>query len=254
MTATLATDVQTSRASRPVVRRAQRWLVRLGPGASTASAMAVLSAMALAWSVAPLVQPVTPVVRFEPMGVQVVSHPDSERIDAVLARRGPGLGLRLRQQLAVAISEEARAANFDPLLILAIIDVESEFRETAVSNMNARGLMQIQPVTLQYVAEREGIKLTAREIEADPALRVRLGIRYLKYLASRFGNDLDVALMAYNAGPTRVQLAARQRGELEQFRNYVRAVRREYAVLKREHGEAGDWAFAARESASRPQQ
>lgn len=250
MTATLATDVGTSRASKPAVRHALRWLVRLSPRASTASVVAVLSAMALAWAVAPLVQPVTPVIRFEPMGVQVVSRPDSERIDAVLARRGPGLGLRLREQLAVAISEEAQAAGFDPLLILAIVDVESEFRETAVSNMNARGLMQIQPVTLQYVAEREGIKLTPREIEADPALRVRLGIRYLKYLASRFGNDLDLALMAYNAGPTRVQLAARQRGELEQFRNYVRAVRREYAVLKREHGESGDWAFAARESTS----
>ncbi len=248
MTAPLANEVGSSRASRPLVRRAVRWLVRLSPRASTASIVAVLSAMALGWAVAPVVQPAAPVVRFEPMGVQVVSHPDSERIDAVLARRGPGLGLHLRQQLAVAIADEARAASFDPLLILAIIEVESEFRETAVSNMNARGLMQVQPVTLQYVAQREGIKLTAQEIEADPALRVRLGIRYLKYLASRFGNDLDLALMAYNAGPTRVQLAARLR-ELEQFRNYVRAVRREYAVLKHEHGEAGDWAVAARDSA-----
>lgn len=247
MSATLATDVGGTRAAKPVVRRALRWLVRLSPRASTASIAAVLSAMALVGALAPVVQPVEPVVRFESVGVQIVNHPDSDRIDAVLARRGPGLGLRLRQQLAVAIAEESRAANFDPLLILAIVDVESEFRESAVSNMGARGLMQIQPVTLQYVAQREGIKLTQKEIEADPALRVRLGIRYLKYLSSRFGNDLDLALMAYNAGPTRVQLAARQR-DLEQFRNYVRAVRREYAVLKREHGEAGDWAFAAREA------
>ncbi len=175
-----------------------------------------------------------------------VAHPDAARVDEVLARRGPGLGLRVREQLANAIDEEARVAGFDPLLVLAIIDVESEFQDSAVSPMGARGLMQIQPVTLQFIAQREGIKLTAKEIEADPALRVRLGVRYLKYLQTRFGNDLDLALMAYNAGPTRVYLAARKR-DLEQFRSYVRAVRREYAVLKQEHGEAGDWALAIRE-------
>lgn len=175
-----------------------------------------------------------------------VAHPDAARIDEVLSKRGPGLGVNLRRQLALAIGEEAEAASFDPLLILAIIDVESEFQESAVSNMGARGLMQIQPVTLQFIAEREGIKLTAKEIEKDPALRVRLGVRYLKYLQSRFGNDLDLALMAYNAGPTRVYLSAKKR-ELEQFRGYVRAVRREYWQLKREHGEAGDWALAVRD-------
>lgn len=183
----------------------------------------------------------------ETVGVQVVRSPETERIDAVLARRGPGLGLRLREQLTHAIADEARAAGFDPLLVLAIMEVESDFRESAVSNMGARGLMQIQPVTLHFIAQREGIKLTHREIEADPALRVRLGVRYLKYLSSRFGNDLDLALMAYNAGPTRVYLAMRQH-ELDPFRNYVRAVRREYALLKLEHGEAGDWALATRET------
>jgi soluble lytic murein transglycosylase len=224
-----------------------RLLVRLTPRRGTALLTGLAAITCVGVALWPIVQPPAPVASLEPIGVQVVHHPDSERIDAVLARRGPGLGMRLREQLALAIAEESAVAGFDPLLILAIIDVESEFREAAVSNMNARGLMQIQPVTLQFIAEREGIKLSAKEIEADPALRVRLGIRYLKYLSSRFGNDLDIALMAYNAGPTRVYLAARQR-DLEQFRNYVRAVRREYAVLKREHGEAGDWAFAARET------
>lgn len=221
--------------------------------ATTAPARAIWAWLSAAVAVAaavPWVERVNaPVVtsRIEIAGMQPVRSPEADRIDAVLARRGPGMGLRLREQLTHAIADEARQAGFDPLLVLAIIDVESDFRESAVSNMNARGLMQIQPVTLNFIAEREGIKLSPTEIEADPALRVRLGIRYLKYLSSRFGNDLDLALMAYNAGPTRVYLAMRQR-ELEQFRGYVRAVRREYALLKREHGEAGDWALATRET------
>lgn len=236
----------------PSPRSLLRWqlarlAVRLTPRRATAGLAALLALVCLALAAWPVVAPPPPVASLEPVGLQVVRHPDSDRIDAVLARRGPGLGLRLRERLAIAIAEESARAGFDPLLVLAVIDVESEFREQAVSNMGARGLMQIQPVTLQFIAEREGIKLSGKEIEADPALRVRLGIRYLKYLSTRFGNDLDIALMAYNAGPTRVYLAAQQR-DLEQFRNYVRAVHREYAVLKREHGEAGDWAFAARES------
>jgi soluble lytic murein transglycosylase len=226
-----------------------RWLVRLTPARSTVGLAAVLASACLVVAVQPLTQPLTPSLTLEPVGVSLVSRPAaSERIDAVLARRGPGLGLRLREQLAQAIAQESTAAGFDPLLVLAIIQVESEFLETAVSNMNARGLMQIQPVTLAFVAQREGIKLSAKEIEADPALRVRLGIRYLKYLASRFGDDLDLALMAYNAGPTRVYLSMKEKN-LEPFRNYVRAVRREYAALRLEHGESGDWAFAARERA-----
>jgi soluble lytic murein transglycosylase-like protein len=229
--------------------RLARALVRLVPRETTVTALAFAAVGCAALALWPLLErpAVSPAATLETSGVQTVRPPEADRIDAVLARRGPGLGLRLREQLAHAIAEESRAAGFDPLLVLAIIQVESEFIETAVSNMNARGLMQIQPVTLQFIAQREGIRLTPKEIESDPALRVRLGIRYLKYLASRFGNDLDLALMAYNAGPTRVYMAMKAR-ELEPFRNYVRAVRREYAGLKLEHGESGDWAFAARET------
>lgn len=248
MIASSATPAPRGAALRLALRSGyRRALVRLTPRPLTALGAAALATVALGLCLSSVWDAPAPVVALEPVGLQVVRHPDAERIDAVLARRGPGLGLRLREQLAHAIAEEAQAAGFDPLLVLAIIAVESEFQESAVSNMGARGLMQIQPVTLQYVAEREGIKLTMREIEADPALRVRLGIRYLKYLSTRFGNDLDLALMAYNAGPTRVALAARAR-ELDPFRNYVRAVRRSFGVLKREHGEATDWALASRET------
>ena len=45
----------------------------------------------------------------------------------MLAKRAPELGLVLRAQVSRAIAEEARRAGYDPLLILAIIDVESDF-------------------------------------------------------------------------------------------------------------------------------
>lgn len=171
---------------------------------------------------------------------------DFEVIDSVLARRGPDLGLTLRRQVGVAIAEEARQAGFDPLLVLAIIDVESDFSEDAVSNRGARGLMQIKPSTLYFLAQREGFRLSREEVAADPALCVRLGIRYLRWLNNRFG-DLDVALMAYNAGPARIRQALKEKS-LDAFRRYPQLVRRDYWRFRKGYGLAGDWAFALRET------
>ena len=171
--------------------------------------------------------------------------PDLAIIDAVLIKRAPSFGLTLRRQLGQAIAEEAQKANYDPLLVLAIIDVESDFLEGAVSEKGARGLMQIKPSTLHFLAEKQGLRLSREEVAADPALCVRLGIRYLRNLHDRFG-DLDLALMAYNAGPDRIRKAVRD-GELDVFRRYPRAVRRDFRRFREGEGLGGDWALAQRE-------
>jgi soluble lytic murein transglycosylase-like protein len=163
----------------------------------------------------------------------------------VLAKRAPDLGLTLRQQLAKAIDEESRRAAYDPMLILAIIDVESDFDEGALSNKGARGLMQIQPTTLHFLASREGLHLTREEIATDPALQVRLGVRYLRQLQDRF-KSLDMALMAYNAGPSKLRRATR-RHVLDDFRTYPERVRRDFRRFRRGVGLDADWALAQRE-------
>lgn len=166
-------------------------------------------------------------------------------IDEVLARRAPDLGLTLRRQVGVAVAEEAKAAGYDPLLILAIIDVESDFSEEAVSNKGARGLMQMKPSTLYFLAQREGLKLSREEVARDPALSVRLAIRYLRWLTDRFKGDLDLALMAYNAGPGRIRAAIKD-GALDAFRHYPNLVRRDFRKFRVGLGLGGDWALAMR--------
>ena len=152
--------------------------------------------------------------------------------------------LAVRRRLAAAITEEAQLAGYDPLLVLALIEVESHFKLDAVSEKGAMGLMQIRPQTLEYLARRANLKLPLQEIQEDPALCVRLGVRYLRDLHERFG-DFDLALMAYNAGPRRIRMAQEQR-KLSVYEKYPREIKRVFARIRRSHGQEEDWAFAQR--------
>lgn len=213
--------------------------MKWGLGTLALSSLAVTAA-----HVRPLFEPPPPKV-LEAVGAKEVRHPDFQRIDAVLQKRAPGWGWRLRTHVAQAIAEESEKAGLDPLLVLALITVESEFQEDAESLVGAKGLMQIRPDTLYFMAEKEGLKLSRAELEADPSLNVRLGVRYLKAMKDRFKGNLDRGLMAYNAGPNRVAQALKVRNT-EPYQGYVRAVRRNFALLKQAHGEPGDWTLASR--------
>ena len=192
---------------------------------------------------------IMPSAKAPPAIVSEELSPDADLIDAVLAKRAPELGMRLRRQLGAAIAEESARAGYDPLLILAIIDVESEFEEEALSPKGARALMQIKPSTLHFLAQKEGLRLTPAEVSVDAALCVRLGVRYLRSLHDRFA-DLDLALMAYNAGPARIMRAMKTRGT-DVFRRYPRLVRRHFRRFREGEGLEGDWALAERDQFSR---
>lgn len=89
------------------------------------------------------------------------------------------------------IERYAGQYNVDPVLVRAVIQVESDFNPRCVSNKGARGLMQLIPAT----AKRFGV----RDI-FDPEQNIHGGIKYLAYLTRLFNDDLPRALAAYNAG------------------------------------------------------
>jgi soluble lytic murein transglycosylase-like protein len=81
--------------------------------------------------------------------------------------------------------------NVDPILVRAVIQVESNFNAQCVSNKGARGLMQLMPET----ARRYGVTKIL-----DPEQNIRGGVAYLADLLEMFSYDLPRVLSAYNAG------------------------------------------------------
>ncbi|MDW7771322.1 MAG: lytic transglycosylase domain-containing protein [Desulfobulbaceae bacterium] len=112
------------------------------------------------------------------------------------------------------IEKAAVMYKLDPLLIKAIIKVESDFNRYAVSSSGAQGLMQLMPGT-------------ARDMQVDnpfdPRQNINGGTRYFKYLLDTYENDLSRSLAAYNAGPSRVALNGPLPG-IPETREYVRRV------------------------------
>ncbi len=102
-------------------------------------------------------------------------------------------------QMARQIVGLSRQYRLDPLLVLAIIKVESQFNPRAISSVGAIGLMQVMPIVVREVKGQ--INLSGRPDLYDPAKNVHIGMHYFKYLVERFG-DIKKALIAYNLGPT----------------------------------------------------
>ncbi len=116
--------------------------------------------------------------------------------------------------IAETISRESKKHSLDPMLVLALINVESRFHQTAVSTDGARGLMQIRPLVANALAEE--VELESWEGEKsldDPITNIKLGVFYLGYLKKSF-RDLKLTLAAYNSGPTEINRRLEEEEEL----------------------------------------
>lgn len=120
------------------------------------------------------------------------------------------------------VDRAAKAYDVDPLLVHAVIQVESGYNPYAVSNKGAAGLMQLIPST----ARRFGVTNTF-----DPRDNIEAGVRYLRYLQNIFG-DNRLALAAYNAG----EGAVARYGWIPPYaetRQYVDRVGKKYGEARR---------------------
>ena len=83
----------------------------------------------------------------------------------------------------------------DPALVKAVIHAESRFDPLAVSPKGAKGLMQIDPITVEELGITDPF---------NPKYNIYGGVRYLREMLDAFKGDKHLALAAYNAGPNQV--------------------------------------------------
>jgi soluble lytic murein transglycosylase-like protein len=121
-------------------------------------------------------------------------EPTTDVAEAAAAQAQPS-GLLLSTPYGEIISALSEAHGVDPLLVRALIQVESNYEARARSRKGAMGLMQLMPSTARVYKVRNPF---------DPKTNIEAGIKHLKSLIDRF-DGVELALAAYNAGEGAVE-------------------------------------------------
>lgn len=146
----------------------------------------------------------------------------------------------------------AELTGMDPVLMLAIIHVESRFDSEAESPKGALGLMQVLPSTAREVAENLGLEDFHPDQLKDPETNLLIGAAYFVYLQRLFDGDIPVALAAYNGGLGNVRTWLNTgvwSGRLDDLgaipyaetRNYVRRVLEAYEFYRHIYPDFATW-------------
>jgi hypothetical protein len=121
----------------------------------------------------------------------------------------------LQARLRQVIDDRAAEQSLSPDLVRAVIRVESDWNPRARSDKGAQGLMQLMPST----AAKYGVT-----DPFDPEDNIRGGVAYLKTLMDRFDGNTQLALAAYNAGPSAVEKYGRRIPPYRETQAYVRRI------------------------------
>lgn len=101
------------------------------------------------------------------------------------------------------VEEYSSEFGVDKYLIYAIIKTESSFRPDSVSNVGARGLMQIMEDTFDWIQYRLDDEESVYDDMFSPEVNIRYGTYLVSYLLKLF-EDQECAVAAYHAGPGNV--------------------------------------------------
>jgi len=94
------------------------------------------------------------------------------------------------------IRRHATSYQLEEALVKAVIKVESDYQPRVVSRKGAQGLMQLIPETAKDLKVSNPF---------DPYENIRGGSEYLRMMLDLFNNDVELALAAYNSGPSTVK-------------------------------------------------
>lgn len=144
-----------------------------------------------------------------------------------------------KKEYSEYVSKYAQEYGVEEELIYAIIKSESNFKEDAVSNKEAKGLMQLMDATAEEVARKNGIEI---DNILEPDTNINLGTKYLSNLINKY-KCTEIALAAYNAGIGNVDkwikngIIKSDGSDIENIpyketNTYVRKIMRDYKIYK----------------------
>lgn len=163
-----------------------------------------------------------------------------------VAKNSQSLSLLYPVPYRQAVADAAESFGVSPWLVLSIMRAESSFQPQVVSNVGARGLMQIMPSTGERIAEL----LDYPDFEPShldrPEVSIAFGAWYLARLMDYYQGELTLAIAAYNAGPEAVDRWLKRNGEMildefledipfDQTRKYVATVLTNMEIYTRLH-------------------
>lgn len=104
-----------------------------------------------------------------------------------------------RNKIATWIVDEATRHDLDVTFVAAVIAQESKFTISAISAMEAHGLMQVIDETGQWLSKELGI-VYSDTIRLDPKTSIKMGTWYLRWLLNKYDGNVKLALGHYNGG------------------------------------------------------
>ena len=99
---------------------------------------------------------------------------------------------QIRKEFLQTVWYESRRAGLDTTLVLGLVQVESNFRKFAVSNVGARGYMQVMPFWTRVIADGDASRLFHMQTN------LRFGCVILRHYLDREKGDLFMGLGRYN--------------------------------------------------------
>lgn len=108
--------------------------------------------------------------------------------------------LKYKEELIAA----ADRYGLDRRLVAAVVNTESGFKPDAVSKDGAEGLMQVLPSTAEWEAGMRGISFEEGSL-FRPEVNLDYGCWLLRFFLDRYGGSVRCALIAYNAGPGKLE-------------------------------------------------
>ncbi len=121
---------------------------------------------------------------------------------------------------AALLRRVANETSLDANLLAGLVFVESRGKIGAVSGVDALGLFQLRLETAVERAALLGLdEPTRADLLEKPELNARLGAHHLAWLIARYKGDVERALIAYNAGPGKLERWIKDAGSYASWRD-----------------------------------